>query len=178
MWLHCYKYAWHTDATWIESISVDGYNLEKWFHLPHEPEHRCGWGVATTNSLRCLRAIHHRKLGLGMRHHEVAVTKFILDEHPSLVVDITVYYRLAWPRHALGRTWGVGFHICDRLWMNHPYAANIVFTVRGQICQYVLQARFRTSAVERAYSTYPTFTQSFRSRGLFIFARGKCSRSP
>ncbi len=35
----------------------------------------------------------------------------------------------------------------------------------------MLQARFRTSTVERAYSTYPTFTQSFRSRGLFVFAR-------
>ncbi len=38
------------------------------------------------------------------------------------------------------------------VWIIHPYAANIVFTVRGQICQYALQARFRTFAVERAYS--------------------------
>ncbi len=40
--------------------------------------------------------------------------------------------------------------ICDRLWKNHPYAANVVYTVRGQI---------------------------IRPRHLFVFAREKRSRS-
>ncbi len=68
-------------------------------------------------------------------------------------------------------------HNCDRLCINHPFAANIVFTVRGQIRQYVLQC-FELLLYNVPTIPSLTFTLSFGSTGLLVFARGKRSRSP
>ncbi len=62
-------------------------------------------------------------------------------------------------------------YMCDRLWINHPYAANVVYTVRGQICQQSFPARFLVYVVYHTYCTKPTFTQSLRPRRLFVFVR-------